>query len=143
MKRILMVTAIAVLFSGPVHPADVGVSISIGQPGFFGQLELGDFPTPQVIYTQPRYIERVYHKRAPIYLRVPPKHMNHWGKYCHRYQACGERVYFVKDDWYDREYVPRYKEKHRVRHEAHSNRGGHGHDDHRRDERRDDRRDNH
>lgn len=135
MKRILWVTAFAVLFSTPSQAADVGVSISLGQPGFYGQIELGDFPRPQLVYSEPRYIERIVHHRAPVYLRVPPRHIRHWNKYCHRYQACGARVYFVKDDWYEREYIPRYKEKHRVRYDSHPGRGHH-HDD-RRDERRD------
>ena len=68
--------------------------------------------------------------RPPIYLRVPPGHAKHWSKNCHKYNACGERVYFVKDDWYNREYVPRYQEQHRDRR------------DERRDENRDDRRGN-
>jgi hypothetical protein len=27
--------------------------------------------------------------------------------------ACGERVFFVQDNWYNRDYVPRYQEIHR------------------------------
>jgi len=34
----------------PAHAADVGVSISVGQPGFYGQIDIGDFPQPQLIY---------------------------------------------------------------------------------------------
>lgn len=53
--------------------------------------------------------------RPPIYLRVPPGHAKHWSKHCHEYNACGERVFFVQDSWYNREYVPRYQEQHRDR----------------------------
>src|SRR5574340_949247 len=123
MKRFLIAAAVAAA-TVPALATDVGVSVSIGQPGFYGRLDIGDFPQPQVIYSQPIVIERVPANRPPIYLRVPPGHAKHWSKNCHKYNACGERVYFVKDDWYNREYVPRYQEKHRDR----------------RDERRDDQR---
>ncbi|MES2182625.1 MAG: hypothetical protein V4493_11065 [Pseudomonadota bacterium] len=52
-------------------------------------------------------------ERPPIYLRVPPGHAKHWDKHCREYNACNERVYFVQDDWYNREYAPRYQEQHR------------------------------
>jgi len=101
----------------PALAADVGVSVSIGQPGFYGRIDIGDYPYPhpQVIYSQPRIIERVYTEREPVYLRVPPGHRKNWGKHCRQYNACGDRVYFVQDSWYEREYVPHYQEYHRDR----------------------------
>jgi len=96
----------------PAFAADVGVSISIGQPGFYGQLDIGDFPPPRLIYRQPMIIERERMDRPPIYLRAPPGHIKHWRDHCREYNACGERVYFVQDDWYNREYVPRYQRRH-------------------------------
>jgi hypothetical protein len=57
-------------------------------------------------------IERVPMDRPPIYLRVPPGHAKHWSKHCREYNACGERVFFVQDNWYNREYAPRYQENH-------------------------------
>jgi hypothetical protein len=129
MKRFLIAATIATAsVSTPVLAADVGVSISIGQPGFYGRLDIGDFPQPRVIYAQPVMIERVPMERPPIYLRVPPGHQKHWKKHCHEYNACGERVFFVQDNWYSHEYAPRYQEQHRNRGEDH------------RDERKDDRR---
>lgn len=114
MKRFLLVAAIAaVTIAPPALAADVGVSISIGQPGFYGHLDIGDFPRPQLYYPEPIVVEQVQVVRPPIYLRVPPGHRKHWNKHCREYNACGERVLFVRDDWYDREYVPRYQEKHR------------------------------
>jgi hypothetical protein len=113
MKRFLIAAAVASsALSAPVLATDVGVSISIGQPGFYGRLDIGGFPPPAVIYHEPVVIERVVVSRPPIYLRVPPGHAKHWGKHCHEYHACGERVYFVKDDWYTHEYAPRYRERH-------------------------------
>ena len=138
MKRFLIAAAIATAtVTIPALAADVGVSISIGQPGFYGQIDIGGYPPPQVIYHQPRVIQRVPMDRPPIYLRVPPGHAKHWSKNCHKYNACGERVYFVQDSWYNREYVPRYQEQHRDQRgnqrNDHQGNGqgqgkGHGHD---------------
>jgi hypothetical protein len=131
MKRLLLAAAL-VAVTAPVFAAEVGVSLSIGQPGFYGRLDVGDYPRPQVIYGQPMMIERGVRDRPPIYLRVPPGHARNWRKHCARYDACGERVFFVKDTWYNREYVPRYQERQRDRRDE-------GREE-RRDERRDDNR---
>ena len=114
MKRFLFVAAVAVV-AAPVLAADVGVSVSIGQPGFYGRIDIGNFPPPRVIYPQPVIIQSApgYVEAEPIYLRVPPSQQRNWRKYCGRYNACGQRVYFVRDDWYQREYAPRYREEHR------------------------------
>jgi hypothetical protein len=119
------------LASVPLGAADVGVSISIGQPGFYGRIDIGDYPPPRVIYQQPRFMYRAAANRPPIYMRVPPGHAKNWRKHCRTYNACNERVYFVRDDWYEREYVPRYLERHGDRRDGR-------HED-RRDDRRDDR----
>lgn len=115
MKRLLLAATLATItISTSVLAADVGVSISIGQPGFYGQIDLGNnYPPPQVIYRQPRIVEYAPVERPPIYLRVPPGHAKHWDKHCREYNACNERVFFVQDDWYNREYAPRYQEQHR------------------------------
>jgi len=88
------------------------VSVAVGDPGFYGRLDIGDYPHPPVIYRQPMAIERVDVSRAPVYLRVPPGHAKHWRRHCREYNACGERVLFVQDNWYSREYAPRYREGH-------------------------------
>lgn len=116
MKRFLIAAAVAATtLTTPALAADVGVSVSIGQPGFYGRLDIGNYPPPQLIYRQPMVIQRVPVGRPPIYLRVPPGHAKNWKKNCRKYNACGERVYFVQDSWYNREYVPRYQEQHRDR----------------------------
>jgi hypothetical protein len=128
MKRIflLLITLLAVT---QAH-AEVGVSVSVGQPGFYGQIDIGDFtPQPQVIYMQPRLIQPVVmgHVRpVPIYLRVPPGHSKRWPRFCARYNACGVPVYFVSDTWYNEVYVPKYKEHYE--HEGRDHGKGH-HDD--------------
>lgn len=133
MKRFLIAAVIAAAtVTTPALAADVGVSVSIGQPGFYGRLDIGGYPQPQVIYRQPIAIQRVPLSRPPIYLRVPPGHAKHWSKHCREYNACGERVYFVQDNWYNREYVPRYQKQHRDRRgdrrdeRGNDNRGNHG-----------------
>ena len=116
MKHFLIAAAVvAITLTTPAIAADVGVSISIGQPGFYGRLNIGGYPPPQVIYRQPMIIERGAMRRPPVYLRVPPGHARNWRKHCREYNACDEQVYFVQDDWYNREYVPRYQEQHRDR----------------------------
>jgi hypothetical protein len=94
-------------------------------------------------------VERVMVDRPPIYLRVPPGHARNWRKHCHQYNACGERVYFVQNNWYQREYVPRYQERHGNRHYEHqrddyrgNNRNGHR-DDYRDSNRNEHRNDDH
>jgi hypothetical protein len=112
----------------PALGADVGVSISVGQPGFYGQIDLGNAMRPPVIYSRPIMIERVprHAMREPLYLRVPPGHARHWSRYCGGYNACGHPVYFVQDDWYNNVYAPRYRDEHgQGSRGEHDNRGKH------------------
>jgi hypothetical protein len=94
--------------------AQTNVSISVGQPGFYGRVELGDFAPRPVLYApQPVIIApRPQYGAAPIYLRVPPGHRRNWRRFCGRYDACGRPVLFVRDEWYTNTYVPRYREFH-------------------------------
>jgi hypothetical protein len=92
MKHFMIAAAVAATTAGLVTPAfaaDVGVSISIGQPGFYGQLDIGDYPQPRVYYREPMIIEQVVSYGPPIYLRVPPGHRTHWRQYCGEYNAPG------------------------------------------------------
>ena len=109
--------AISLTVPSMVQAANVDVNINIGQPGYYGRIDIGDFGRPQLIYSEPRVIYRNVSPRDPVYLRVPPGHAKNWRKHCGKYNACGERVYFVQDSWYEREYVPRYQAKHQDRHE--------------------------
>ena len=107
---------LAVFFVGitaTARAADVGVSVSVGQPGFYGRLDIGDFPRPQILYSQPRMIRRGSSGRPPVYMHVPPGHARNWRRHCAAYNACDERVYFVRDSWYNNEYVPRHQQRHR------------------------------
>ncbi|MEQ1592538.1 MAG: hypothetical protein ABL892_09135 [Thiobacillaceae bacterium] len=116
MKLLLLAAVLAATtITVPVFAADVGMSVSIGQPGFFGRIDIGDYPQPQLIYRQPRVVERVPMNRQPVYLHVRPGQERNWRRHCREYNACGERVYFVQDNWYSHEYVPRYQQQHRDR----------------------------
>jgi hypothetical protein len=110
MKSILLAALAVNALSVPVFAGDVGISLSVGQPGFYGQINIGNFPQARLIYPQPVVIQRVpeFVSAAPIYLHVPPGHERHWSKHCAEYGACGRPVYFVRDEWYRNEYVPRY-----------------------------------
>ncbi len=99
----------ALLISAGAQAADVGVSLQFGQPGFYGNLDIGNFQQPQLIYSEPRIIERVYSPRPPLYLVVPPGHSRHWRENCRRYDACNRPVYFVQERWYNDVVVPRYR----------------------------------
>ena len=121
MRRVIFAAALAIT-TAPALAADIGVSISVGQPGFYGRIDIGGFSQPQVINVQPMIVGSVPGNRPPLYLHVPPGHAKHWKKYCHEYNACGEPVFFVRDDWYNREYVQHYQEQHRGHGEAHEHR---------------------
>lgn len=114
MKRTLLTMAVLAI-SFPSH-AEGGVSISVGQPGFYGRIDVGSLPPPQVLYAEPIVIQPAPAGivREPIYLRVPPGHAKHWAKHCRRYNACGQPVYFVQDAWYNDIYVPSYRRSYRA-----------------------------
>ena len=46
--------------------------------------------------------------RQPIYLYVAPGHQRQWAKYCVRYQACGQPVYFVQEEWVRERAAPQW-----------------------------------
>ena len=125
MKALILSAALAAA-SFPAL-AQTNVSISVGQPGFYGRIDLGDayrsYGPPPVYVAQPVIVERHRHVRAePVYLRVPPGHRKNWRKHCRKYGACGQPVLFVQDRWYADVYAPRYREVHH-----HGPHHGHGH----------------
>lgn len=115
MKRFLIAASIA-CFAAPASAADVGVSITVGEPGFYGHVDIGDYPAPRFIYAEPVIVEHVHVPPHPVYLHVPPGHAKHWRKHCHEYDACNQRVYFIAHDWYEEIYVPEYHKRHKHKH---------------------------
>ena len=132
MKHFLIV-AIITAVAAPAVAGDVSVSIGVSQPGFFGQINIGGIPRPPVIYAQPVVSPGapIVVGAEPIYLHVPAGHEKHWRKHCAEYHACGRPVYFVRDDWYQKEYAPRHHD-HDADHadyRRHDRDHEHGHDD--------------
>lgn len=114
MKSILSVVLFSLFsVSALADDVSVGVSIAVGQPGFYGQIVLGNAPAPVLIFPQPILIVPGP-VLPPIYLYVPFRHAHNWRIYCHYYNACGRQVYFVQHGWYNNVYVPYY---HRHRNE--------------------------
>ena len=126
MKRFLLVAALAAMTAPTPAAGEVGVSIEVGHPGFYGRIDIGGFPEPRLIFPEPVIIHRVLFAGPPIYLRVPPGHAKDWGKHCGKYDACGHRVYFVQDGWYNDVYVPTYQKRHGGGHGGKNHGGGHG-----------------
>jgi hypothetical protein len=69
--------------------------------------------------------------QQPIYLYVPPAHQANWGRYCGRYAACRQPVYFVHEDWVREQAQRGYREYdvHNVRNEGRGRHGEHNHRD--------------
>lgn len=148
---LLAVAAAGAVASPAARAADVSVSVGVNEPGFYGQINIGNAPPP-VIYQQPVVIvhERAAPPMAPVYLRVPPGHEKQWSKYCGRYNACGRPVYFVRYDVHqEQRFHDRYVQERdydRGHDHWHDGDRGHGHgpqghDNH--DDRHDDRHDEH
>ncbi len=112
MRHFLLGIALAV-FAAPVPAAEVGVSNSQEESGYYGPIDIGGIAKPEVIYTQPIIIDRPIGRAPaePIYLRVPPGHEKKWRRYCKDFQVCGIPVYFVSERWFNEVYFPRYRER--------------------------------
>jgi hypothetical protein len=141
MKHFLFIIMM-IVFAVSAHAADVGVSISVGEPGFYGRIDIGNAPRPELIYERPVVIRPAPGRvvvEEPLYMHVPPGHEKHWNKHCAKYNACGRPVYFVRDKWYNDVYVPHHRahgkghdknrhEKHDKGHDKGDHERGKGHD---------------
>ena len=126
MKSLIAALALTAAAVGAAQ-AQPNVSISVHQPGVWGRINIGPgLPPPPLVLPQPVLISppQVVVQREPIYLYVPPAHQQNWRRYCGRYSACGQPVYFVQDRWV-RE---RWDEHHR--HDRHDNGRHRGWDKH-------------
>ncbi|MFY9479760.1 MAG: hypothetical protein WAQ08_19145 [Aquabacterium sp.] len=97
-RRILLAATTGLALAHGAAQAGVNVSVGVNQPGFYGRVIVGDH-RPAVIYPQPVIIQSspTAVVQQPIYMNVPPGHYKHWSRYCGRYSACGQPVYFVQD----------------------------------------------
>ena len=141
MKTIFAAVALATAtLTAPAFAENFGVSVGMGDNGYYGRIDIGNAPQPVVYNTQPVIIEpqRVYVE--PAYMRVQVAHQQNWRRHCGYYNACGRPVYFVKDNWYQHTYRPHYAREHaRDRDHRHDNRNDNRRD-HGRNDRFDDRR---
>lgn len=110
MKKSLFAVA-AMLATVPAMPADVGTLGGLGEPGFYGQINIHRGARPQLVFPDPVVIREVDGGTAgdPVYMRVPAEHAKNWRKHCQKYNACDQRVFFVDDQWYTNVYVPEYR----------------------------------
>ena len=106
----LLALAAALACGHSAAQTSVGVSVGIYQPGVYGRIDIGNYPPPPVIVSQPVVIPpgpvAVY--RRPVYLYVPPGHQKNWSKHCSRYAACDQPVYFVQERWIEERYAERH-----------------------------------
>ncbi|MGZ5268702.1 MAG: hypothetical protein ACXWCC_18120 [Caldimonas sp.] len=140
MKKILAVVLAACAVAPAFAQPQVGVSIGINQPGVYGRINIGDVPPPALILPQPVIIRpgRYVQERPPVYLYVPPAHQQNWRRYCGRYGACGQPVYFVRDEWVRERYQSEHPGWDRGRHrgwDKHGRPGDRGHDERGHDDR--------
>ena len=128
MKKMIALLLAAGAAGGAAAQTSVGVSIGINQPGVYGRINIGDVPRPALVLPQPVIVapSRVVVRRDPIYLYVPPVQQQNWRRYCGRYNACGQPVYFVRDEWVRERYEHEHPGWDRGRH-----RGWDKHDDRR------------
>ncbi len=78
MKRLLLAIVITLVAATAAQAADVGVSVSIGQPGFYGSVAIGSYPAPVAVYPYPVVVRPAPVVVArPVYVHVPPGHVKH------------------------------------------------------------------
>jgi hypothetical protein len=147
------VAALLALAGGAAQAqVSVGASLNINVPGVYGRVDIGRpqvgvaFVAPPVVYEQPMIIAPspvAIHQR-PIYLYVPEAHQHDWAHHCAAYGACGQPVFFVREQWVHDRYVQHYPHDHRFDHYDREHGYGNPHDrrpEH--DEHHDDHRDDH
>jgi hypothetical protein len=119
-SRLLHAALVVVCGAGIVYApvqAQTSLTLQLGQPGYVGQINLGNQGPPPVYGYRPVIVRPSSQQRhrwtqassQPVYLRVPPNQIRDWGRYCGLYQACHVPVQFVRDDWYRNVYAPRLR----------------------------------
>lgn len=157
---VIALTAVSMssLWTATNAHAQIGVSVSVNQPGVYGRIDIGDH-RPTVVYQEPIIVHRSAYSmhQRPIYMHVPPGHYKQWSRYCQQYRACNQPVYFVERPFnaHPRPAVKKHAPPHHVspRHDRHEHdqrapkrdgqsrlktdrggpphQGGHGHGGHR------------
>ena len=137
MKSLIVRALGAMAIGSALAQPSVGVSIGINQPGVYGRINIGDVPRPALYRPEPVIVAPprvVVVQPQPVYLYVPPAHQQNWRRYCGQYQACGQPVYFVRDEWVRERYEHEHPGWNRGRHRGWDKQDKHDRDDDRRDD---------
>lgn len=102
MKRLLALLSTVIITA-------TGHAQSMGQPGFYGRIEIGNAPQPPLLISNAVMGNPGVYTGEPIYMHVPPAHAYGWSRHCQLYGACDWLVYFVDNDWYANVYVPGFR----------------------------------
>jgi len=107
-KSLIVVVAITASMAGAAQ-AQAYINIDVGGafvPGVYGQISIGNNVPPPVMDYQPTVVGQPIYGAAPIYLHVSIDEYRDWGRYCGRYRACNQPVYFIRVDqnnrWWER-----------------------------------------
>jgi len=109
----LLALPLLIIAAVPAFAADVAVAVTVGDPRFYGRIDILGYPQPQLVYPEPIIVQPAPTGVVvqPVYVRVPPGHAKDWKKHCKKYKLCGQPVYFIQDAWYTQVYVPEYQAK--------------------------------
>ena len=93
------------LAGGATAQAQSYVNVTVGAafaPGVYGEIAIGNNPPPPVINATPVVATQPVYGAPVLYLYLPETEYREWHRYCHRYNACGRPVYFIRIDERDR-----------------------------------------
>ena len=105
MRKFLVAVLAAGAFGSAMAQPGVNLWIGINQQGVYGQINIGNLPPAALIAPRPVVVAPVVVGAAPIYLYVPVAEQRNWHRHCHRYDACGRPVYFVRENWVRERYA--------------------------------------
>ena len=96
---VAMATAVAALALPLPTLAAVGVAITLGEPNFYGRIDLGRMAPPPIIRDYPVQVRRGPRGilLEPLSVRVTEREQRNWRRYCGRDDVCSRPVYFVRD----------------------------------------------
>ncbi|MCX7250884.1 MAG: hypothetical protein NTX37_05195 [Burkholderiales bacterium] len=104
-----MLTVACLMAVAATAQAQSYVNVTVGgafAPGAYGEIAIGNNPPPPVINPTPVAVAQPAYGAPVLYLYVPEIEYREWHRYCHRYNACGRPVYFIRvderDHWWER-----------------------------------------
>ncbi len=100
-----MLAGACLLAAGAAAQAQSYVNVTVGgafAPGVYGEIAIGNNPPPPVINAAPAVVAQPVYGSPVLYLYLPETEYREWPRHCHRYNACGRPVYFIRVDGRDR-----------------------------------------